>query len=499
MANNFPIVLLQHFIEATRDSGYKGTASALAELVDNSLEAGAKNVWVGFSEQDPVGLVVSVRDDGCGMSPQELRQALQFGGSSRFLSQDTIGRYGMGLPNSSVSQARRVEVFTWRDAGPCWYSYLDVTEIAEGRLESIPLPKRRALPTAYQGQESRSGTLVIWSQCDRLDFKKITTLDEHLRRPLGRMFRHFLYSGRCIWVNGVPIKPVDPLMLNNHGHDHAEVFGEPLVYPVKLRGRHGGEIISKIEVRFSLLPIRKWHCLTDTEKRALGISNNAGVSIIRGLREVDYGWFFTGSKRRENYDDWWRCEVRFQPALDNLFGVTHTKQQIRPTPALHEILTKDMEATARRLNGLVRKVHEGLGTTKARMSEDRQLMERDGRLPALPTAKTRDTRATLGQNGDAARFHIKVGFVHGRSFYDTPDKPGMPMVILNQDHPFCREVFLPLTRGEIVDGRVGSQLLNRVLLALARADINLERRGHRKIVQEHREHWSDALFAYLGK
>jgi len=288
-------------------------------------------------------------------------------------------------------------------------------------------------------------------------------------------------------------------MLNNHGHDHAEVFGEPLVYPVKLRGRHGGETISKIEVRFSLLPIRKWHCLTDTEKRALGISNNAGVSIIRGLREVDYGWFFTGSKRRENYDDWWRCEVRFQPALDNLFGVTHTKQQIRPTPALHEILTKDMEATARRLNGLVRKVHEGLGTTKARMSEDRQLMERDDRLPVLPTAKTRDTKAILGQNGDATRFRIKVGPVHGRSFYYTPDKPGMPMVILNQDHPFCREVFLPLTRGEIVDGRVGSQLLNRVLLALARADISLERRGHGKIVQEHREHWSDALFAYLGK
>ena len=30
-------------------------------------------------------------------------------------------------------------------------------------------------------------------------------------------------------------------------------------------------------------------------------------------REIDFGWFFMGNKRRENYDDWWRCEVKFEP------------------------------------------------------------------------------------------------------------------------------------------------------------------------------------------
>ena len=62
--------------------------------------------------------------------------------------------------------------------------------------------------------------------------------------------------------------------------------------------------------------------------KAFRRTNYAEVAGIRAGREVDYGWFFLGGKRRENYDDWWRCEVRFDPVLDELFGITHSKQAI---------------------------------------------------------------------------------------------------------------------------------------------------------------------------
>ena len=67
-----------------------------------------------------------------------------------------------------------------------------------------------------------------------------------------------------------------------------------------------------------------------------------------------------GGKRRENYDDWWRCEVRFSPILDELFGITHTKQQVRPTPGLIEVLEPQLAPTARLLNSRVRAVHRAL-------------------------------------------------------------------------------------------------------------------------------------------
>ena len=135
-ANDSSIIAIDRFILATRDSGYKGTESAVAELVDNSLQAGlARTVHINIAVQDDDSecpLRISVLDDGCGMDKRTLRQALRFGGSSRFNDRNGLGRYGMGLPNSSLSQARRVEVYSWQRPGRVLCSYLDVDEIARG-------------------------------------------------------------------------------------------------------------------------------------------------------------------------------------------------------------------------------------------------------------------------------------------------------------------------------------------------------------------------------
>src|SRR6202042_181067 len=112
---------------------------------------------------------------------------------------------------------------------------------------------------------------------------------------------------------------------------------------------------SRVGVRFAVLPMEKWYSLSNEEKNRFGISKGAGVSVIRAGREIDYGWYFMGSKRKENYDDWWRCEISFSPDLDELFGVTHTKQRIYPAEMLESILTPDLERIARELNSLVRR------------------------------------------------------------------------------------------------------------------------------------------------
>src|SRR5438105_4631083 len=73
------LVVLTQFIHATRDAGYRGTAAAVAELVDNSYEANAKRVEITIDRHED-DVVVRVADDGCGMSPDVMRIALQFGG-----------------------------------------------------------------------------------------------------------------------------------------------------------------------------------------------------------------------------------------------------------------------------------------------------------------------------------------------------------------------------------------------------------------------------------
>src|ERR1043166_3706392 len=87
-ATDWSIIALDKFIQATRDSGYKGTASAISELVDNSIQAGAKQISISVkakaADDDDKAIEVAVLDNGCGMDPFTLRQALRFGGSTRF-------------------------------------------------------------------------------------------------------------------------------------------------------------------------------------------------------------------------------------------------------------------------------------------------------------------------------------------------------------------------------------------------------------------------------
>lgn len=164
------LVALDRFILATRDSGYKGTGSAVAELVDNALQAGATKIWVNVDVDSSDWLKVQVTDNGCGMEPATLAQALRFGGSSRFNDRSGLGRYGMGLPNSSFSQARRVEVVTWRSSREAWTADLDLDEIAQGKIINVPTPSRAKVPALAAKIKSTSGTIVTWLRCDRLDY-----------------------------------------------------------------------------------------------------------------------------------------------------------------------------------------------------------------------------------------------------------------------------------------------------------------------------------------
>ena len=126
---DYSIIDLAHFIQATRDSGYKNTPSAVAELVDNAVQANATEIQIQITDsgsQPDMPFVVEISDNGCGMTPGTLRKALRFGGSTRFGKRDGMGRFGMGLPNASLSQSRRVEVMTWTGPSRVITSYLDV-------------------------------------------------------------------------------------------------------------------------------------------------------------------------------------------------------------------------------------------------------------------------------------------------------------------------------------------------------------------------------------
>src|SRR5439155_9518192 len=97
------------FLRTVRRSGYLTTASALYELIDNAIEAKARQVHVvfGFGASTAKPTAIAVIDDGHGMERAMLPVALSWGGTHREDSRSGFGRFGYGLPTASVSLARR--------------------------------------------------------------------------------------------------------------------------------------------------------------------------------------------------------------------------------------------------------------------------------------------------------------------------------------------------------------------------------------------------------
>jgi hypothetical protein len=474
-----PIVVPEHFIRAARDSGYRSLASALAELVDNAIEAGATEVDVMVLEARDTGgreITIAVQDNGRGMDQETLTAALKFGGSERFGGRGGIGRYGMGLPSSSVSQAPRVDVYTWRDGETPLHTFLDVDLIAGKRRAGIPRPKGKALPMDWHAPEE-NGTLVVWSRCDRLRYKKANTIAHKLEAPLSRMYRDHLNRQIVIRVNGETLRPFDPLYraVPEGLSGGCEPYGEALRY--RVRSPAGED--SLVSVQFVELPVMRWRGLPVDSKRRVGIVGGAGLSILRAGREIDYGWHLFGAKRKENYDDWWRCELRFEPALDELFGITNSKQGVNPTKELRTVLEPDMERIARELN---RRVRSSFRSARPRLSSPAMsaATRRDRLLPPVDQGNNSSRRKGTSGYG----YEIVLQPDSSREFFTAHMRDSTVTVVVNENHPFCEKL-----RGSTTDAE-GAELL---LLSAARALLDLPEEARRIFLRR----WSDNLAAFL--
>lgn len=455
------LLVSSNFIRAVRESGYVSLSTALAELVDNSLQAAATDVAVTISRPTAGALPeIRVEDNGGGMSRSQVEACLRFGGSSRFNERQSFGRFGIGLPAASLSQARRIEVTSWQNGKTAHHVFLDVDAIAEGA--PVDLRARRR-----SGGITRSGCLVVWQNCDRIEYKRLAWLERALRRDLGRMYRRFLTNGSLtLTINGKRVDPVDPLLLTTkvEGHSGRLAF-EPLRYELTAPS---GET-AFVTVRFAMLPVHHWHHLDNVAKRRIGIVGGTGVSVLRAGREIASGWHLMGAKRKENYDDWWRCEIEFDPILDEHFGITINKQGIRPSQVLQEALGPELESIARLLNSRVRQAFEEVKFRAATDASCRIAEAADVDLPIIRTA---------GKTSGALSYRIGSEQLPIETMFISALKRRTLDVTLNVDHPAFAALYHPLrtlsdeAAGEL---RVALELF---LLSFARTTTLLGRDGH---------------------
>ncbi len=357
-------------LQSLRDSGYSLEA-ALGEVVDNSIEANANNISLHLlkgknsENKDCVSQIIMI-DDGAGMDENTLHLYPCIGHSSRYMSLNTIGKYGVGAKLSALNFAKRFDVWSRTDSKDSWlHVYFDLDETIEleekGEEIEVPFPTQKMFPEEVISLvgNNKVGTVVVWSNVDRLEEGRYAQhyddLVQHIRKELSRIFRYFIDGGIKISVNGTELIAHDPLYLMNNTFQDKELhrfyFGQtndknnPLVkkhYEAKIIADETIDVQGfKAQVKITLYPrevIRKRGLGGDKLAIKLRIPDNEGViSFVRMQREVSYTnvpRIFPG--RIENPDRFIGIEVSFNPELDDYFGVRNVKRGVEPHGELRE-------------------------------------------------------------------------------------------------------------------------------------------------------------------
>ena len=379
---------IETMADGVRNTGYKSTYNAIAEIVDNSIESNAKNVFI-IGSQDLVLNQQGIRkfaflDDGDGMDEEILSKCLQIGFTTR-QHRKGMGRFGVGLPQASYFVSPRVEVYSWKDGVEnCKCVYVDWDLVTSKEQCRIIGPYSTDIPKEYKqfikfstaaGKEydfSQHGTLVVWPKCDRVDHKRWNTCKRNIAEDLGRKYRWMINEGTVdvatVEVNDLEtfevILPNDPLFLMKKSqfcvkdncsdsnascqkyddvNGYTESIFEPYIdednttgivdHPVYYFDKAGDKKFSTVKIRFSIVKEKyygKEYIASDPGALGYGkaVRKNTGISIVRQNREIDFGNFGYFDATNNPYHRWWGCEISFTAELDEAFGISNNKQQV---------------------------------------------------------------------------------------------------------------------------------------------------------------------------
>lgn len=356
MANDdYSIFSSIQMISSARYSVYKNPAYALAELFDNSLDAKATRIELlccdskNYDTARKNIAMIGVLDNGHGMDEKRLRVSLRFGDGTGFKKgSKRLGRFGYGLPNASISQCARVEVYSWKkNSNNALYTYLDVDEMESGNMKEVPRPIKKTMPDVWKKAATRmprQGTLVVWSNLDRCTWKTSKPLIAHSKFLIGRIYRKPIEDGslsiRMVSFlensSNTPdyeikkLLPNDPLYLMRKSStpppwDNKPMFvqyGDKDMYPIEIKYKDRTE---QVFVRYSIASNdARPGDQSGSTSYGKHARDNTGVSLIRECREIDLDDSLVD--RSDTRERWWGAEIIFNSDLDDFFGITNDKQ-----------------------------------------------------------------------------------------------------------------------------------------------------------------------------
>lgn len=342
-----------------RDLGYS-LETAVADLIDNSISAGAAKVDVIF-DINPNEPAVAVIDNGCGMGEKEMLTAMRHGSASPAdqRSPDDLGRFGLGLKTASFSQCRRLTLLSRKGgtvSGAEWN--LDLVDIEDDWLISV-LDLNEASEVPFFDQLPEEGTAVVWRNLDRLSEgesghrldeivnEKIDVLEKHLALVFHRFLAGEIKSRQKleISINGHRVDAFDPFCRKNPA---TQILPEEIVRVDNAIVRMQPYILP----HHSKLTAREYHFYQDRSD----FLSNQGSYIYRNGRLMAWGdWFRLVPKGEATKLA--RVQIDFPNSLDDGWTIDIKKSRASPPRQVRERLRQIIT----RITGRSAIVHRGRG------------------------------------------------------------------------------------------------------------------------------------------
>lgn len=484
-------------MDGLRDTGYDFN-TAVADIIDNSIAAGADNVVVHvLSTID--GVVVSVADDGCGMDLDGLKNAMRYGSDMRE-DPSSLGKFGLGLKTASTAFCRRLSVIS-RDnpAAEALKVTWDLDYIAQTR--GWNLLRQSADPEEIEFLDEAAaggpGTLVLWENIDRLfpkEYARASDMKGALTRRInGLKFHISLVYQRFIdpddqrernvriSVNDEPVQPWDPFCTTEQD---TELLADE---EIEIEYENDPDNPAALRLRAYLLPRKEEFSSPEAAKRARISNQMQGFYVYRENRLIHYGdWM--GMYTLEPHGSLLRVEFSFDHKLDKAFNVDIKKSRVMLNEDIYNFLKDEFLPAPRRAandryrNGTKKKV-----SATGRAPHDPANQNIDEKAPAIEESRTRVINAstneveisnrngtfrskiTIHKSADPKRRRvIPVDSIESGVLWEPSIAGDRKSVSINMSHPYYEKIYYPLLNRSqvIVTG------MDALLWALAEAELS---------------------------
>ncbi len=335
-------------LQSLRDVGYD-FVTALADIVDNAITAGAKRVDIEINAKNCPPCVV-VADNGAGMTHLRLVEALRLG-AVRDYESDDLGKFGLGLKTASLSQCRRLTVVTRHSANHYRLAAatLDLDDVAISNswtLDGTLRPDARDL--ALKWLVGSTGTVVIWQKLDRVistgdaasgwDRRRLQRLVDSASAHLSMVFHRFIEGTEGSYrlrlsVNGKRLSAWNPYAPDEA---HSQSLGE---HRFELNaGATKGDVV----VRGHVLPTREQFSNPEAFESLGGPkkwNRQQGFYVYRNGRLIQSGGW-CGMRAADEHTKLARISLDFPSSLDDLFNVNIAKMRTSIPAELRTLLER---------------------------------------------------------------------------------------------------------------------------------------------------------------